>query len=95
MIQVIGDYKNNAINFSKLVSELHGALQVGEFKDEELVKEWYNLWGSLEIHNAVKLDKGEPIIKKEIIKDVEKMRNFLLEKLELQKKPVDSTFKIN
>lgn len=81
MIYAIEDYKNNAISFSKLVSELHGALQASEFKDEQLIKEWYNLWGSLEIHNAV---KGDTINKEKVIKDLEDMRNFLIEQLENQ-----------
>lgn len=80
MIEFIDSFNKDNISFSKLVGELHGALQAGDF-NKDLVNKWYNLWGDLEIYNAVKLDTGEPVIKEEVMKYVKAMREFLIEQL--------------
>ena len=86
MVSLIDSYLKDNITFSELVSNLHGSIQVGEFKDQELVKKWYEYWGALEIHNAVAIDKNIIPKKDDVINDVENLRKFLVEQLETQKK---------
>lgn len=81
LIEFIKQYREDNISFTELVSNLHGAMQAGEFKNEELIKQWYSYWGNLEIHNAVSLDRDLPILKKDVERDVEKMKNFLVNEL--------------
>lgn len=81
MIKFIDDYLKGDITFSQLVSSLEGSLGAGEFKNQNLIKEWYRLWTPLEIYKAVKLDKAEPMRKEDITKDVEAMRAFLVKKV--------------
>ncbi|MGJ1421053.1 hypothetical protein ACR79T_15640 [Sphingobacterium spiritivorum] len=54
MIGSIADFRSGKITFFDLVSELEGALYAGEFKDEDLIKKWYDFWTPLEILNATK-----------------------------------------
>ena len=54
MIVAIEDFRKGKIQYHDLVYELEGALDAGEFKDKNLIEQWYNLWTSLEILCAQK-----------------------------------------
>lgn len=56
MIDVIKDFRKGKIKFSDAVSKLEGALDAGEFKNEILIRQWYDYWTPLEILNATKGD---------------------------------------
>src|SRR5258708_7849057 len=85
MVRLVDAYIKEEIEFHSLVGSLEGALDAGEFKNNELTRQWRKFWGSLENYNAVMLDKGEKPKKEYIIEKVEAMRKFLLEQLELDK----------
>lgn len=82
MLEMIESYGEGAISFPRLVGKLQGALDAGEFRDEALIKRWYDFWGPLEITNAV---RGNQITYKEVAKDVEAMRLFLLKHLSTER----------
>ncbi|WP_199142019.1 hypothetical protein [Pedobacter sp. ASV12] len=54
MLKSIEDFRKGNLQYLDLVDRLEGALYAGEFKDEELVKRWYDYWTPLEILNATK-----------------------------------------
>ena len=78
MLGMVESYRTGAISLPQLVGELQGALDAGEFEDEALVEQFYDLWQPLEITNAV---KGKDATYKEVARDAEAMQNFLLEHL--------------
>lgn len=78
MLDMIESYRNGVISFPRLVGELQGALDAGEFQDAALVERFYDFWQPLEITNAV---KGQNATHEEVARDVEAMQNFLLEHL--------------
>lgn len=78
MLEMIESYRDGAISFPRLVGELQGALDAGEFQDAALVERFYDFWQPLEITNAV---KGKNATDDEVARDVEAMQNFLLEHL--------------
>ncbi|HFD32193.1 MAG TPA: hypothetical protein ENJ28_05740 [Gammaproteobacteria bacterium] len=54
MINLINQYRKGQVKYSNFVGELEGALDAGEFKDNEMIEKWYDLWTNLEIMNALK-----------------------------------------
>ncbi len=81
MIKFVDDYIKDKIGFSQLVSSLEGVFMAGEFKNQDLVNDWYSVWTPLEIYKAVKMDTQEPMRKVDVIKDIEAMRAFLVKKI--------------
>lgn len=81
MLKLIEDYLKEKMTFPQLVESLEEILQAGEFKDEAMIKEWYNFWGPLEIYRAIKADRGEPVKREEIMKDIEAMKQFFKNKI--------------
>lgn len=53
MLDLIRNYRDGNIVFSKMVRELEGILDASEIKDELIKKEWYSLWQPLETQNAI------------------------------------------
>lgn len=49
MIQRIEDFRNGKLQYSELVHELEGMLDACEFKDNNLIEQWYQYWIPLEI----------------------------------------------
>ena len=56
MLSIIDDFRKGKIKYSDVVSKLEGALDAGEFKNETLIRQWYDYWTPLEILNATKGD---------------------------------------
>ena len=80
MIDSIQSYlegKND--DFCRLVGELEGALDAGEFREKELITRWYDYWTPLETRRAV---EGSAVTRSEAIKELESMRRFLSNSLE-------------
>ncbi len=82
MIRFIDMYQKEDVDFPQLVVSLESALDAGEFKDEALVKEWYRFWTPLEIDRAVALNTEEETRREEVQKDIEEMRQFLMDQVE-------------
>jgi hypothetical protein len=78
MIATIDDYKRQSTGFSRLVGELEGALDAGEFYDKTLVEEWYSHWTDLE---ALRATRGDAVPYSETIDVVDAMEHFLRGKL--------------
>lgn len=74
MIELIGEYKKDKIEFSTLVGELEGAMDVCEFQDQVFVEQWYDLWQNLEIRNA--MENGR-VDKAKATDEVEALKRFL------------------
>ncbi|WP_379092762.1 hypothetical protein [Pedobacter sp. UC225_65] len=56
MLKSINDFREGNLHYFDLIGELEGALHAGEFKDQELIEQWYEYWAPLEILNATKGD---------------------------------------
>lgn len=76
MLKYIEDFRKGNLQYFDLVGELEGALYAGEFKDEELIKQWYDYWGPLEILNAT---KGNSVTLEDADKYLSAMEMFLKE----------------
>ena len=74
MIELIKEYKEDQIRFSRLVRELEGILDACDLRDKQLVEQWYDLWQPLEIRNAI---KGDLVNKVDAIGEVEVLEQFL------------------
>ncbi len=75
MINLIDQYRKGQVKYSNFVGELEGALDAGEFKDNEMINKWYDLWTSLEIMNAL---KGNEVRLEEVSNDIDEMESFLI-----------------
>ncbi len=53
MLRAVADYEAGTISLTAMVGALQGGLDAGEFKDRELVAEFYTRWGPLEEHSAI------------------------------------------
>ncbi len=49
MLELIKKFRKEEINYSELIYRLEGALDAGDYQNEELVKQWYDYWTPLEI----------------------------------------------
>ena len=74
MIRFIDDFRKERIPYFDLVYELEGALDAGEFKDQNLVLQWYDYWTPLEILYAT---KGNNVLLEEINEFLKSMESFL------------------
>jgi hypothetical protein len=54
MIESIRTFRKGQLQFYNLVDNLEGALDAADFSNNEIVKEWYELWTPLEILRAQK-----------------------------------------
>ena len=75
MINLINQYRKGQVKYSNFVGELEGALDAGEFKDNEMIEKWYELWTNLEIMNAL---KGNEVRLEEVSNDIDEMESFLI-----------------
>ncbi len=75
MINLINQYRKGQVKYSNFVGELEGALDAGEFKDNEMIEKWYDLWTNLEIMNAL---KGNEVRLEEVSNDIDEMESFLI-----------------
>lgn len=74
MINAIIDFRKGKIRYTTLVYGLEGALDEGEFKNEVLIKKWYDYWTPLEILYAKKKDS---VTLEEVEKHLSTMEIFL------------------
>ena len=74
MIRFIEDFRKEQIQYSRLVCGLEGALDAGEFKDQNLVLQWYDYWTPLEILYAT---KGNNVLLEEVNEFLKSMESFL------------------
>ena len=81
MLKLTQDYLEDKIEFSYLVSGLEGALDASDFKDNKLIKTWYDYWTPLEIINA---ETELEISLQEKKRVVEQMKQYLETMLEDQ-----------
>jgi hypothetical protein len=81
MVKELNRAISSETEYRSLVNRLEGLLQAGEFKDESFVQQWYKLWKPLEIYNADRIDTGKEIDIGDINKEIQTLRNFLLDQL--------------
>lgn len=58
ILQSIEAFRKEEISYCDLVYSLEGTLDAGELKNEEIIKQWYDLWTPLEIWSATKGDRA-------------------------------------
>lgn len=88
MVKLVSDYQRGTIALAQLVGELQGALDAGDFRDEVLVRRWYELWTPLETYIALKRNGVDPAemgddVDAKLAHAVEVMHCFLVEQLNL------------
>lgn len=74
MHQHIDQYRNGKISFGELVLNLERTLDACEFKNQDLVKEWYEFWGPLEIRAAL---YGSFVKQKDVADELDAFERFL------------------
>ena len=78
MISSVDAYRSSRTGFYKMVGDLEGGLNAGEFRDKQLVRDFYDVWGDLEIARAL---DGDAVRYPEIDDPLYEMERFLREKL--------------
>jgi hypothetical protein len=83
MIDSVECYRRGKGSFRDFVGgvNLSGIWYAGDFKDEELYKEWVRFWGPLEEWNALQQD-GQEIPMDKVERDVSQMEAFLKKTIE-------------
>ena len=54
MFRLIRDFRKGVISYQDFVYGLEGCLDMGEYKDEKLIYQWYDYWTPLEILSSTK-----------------------------------------
>lgn len=79
MIGTIDSYINNETqDFDKTVAKLEKTLDSSEFKDLDLISEWYVFWKPLEDRRA---KEGNQVDKSKAIEELTEMKKFILNHL--------------
>jgi hypothetical protein len=78
MISSLDAYRSTRTGFYKMVGDLEGGLDAGEFHDQTLVSEFYDVWEDLEIARAL---HGDAVPYAEVSDAVGAMQRFLRDKL--------------
>jgi len=78
MISSIDAYRSSRTGFYKMVGDLEGGLDAGEFNDQTLVRGFYDVWGDLEIARAI---DGDNVRYAEVDDPLDAMERFLRDKL--------------
>src|SRR5437867_10599738 len=78
MISSLDAYRSSRTGFYKMVGDLEGGLDAGEFRDQTLIREFYDLWGELEIARAL---DGDAVPFAEVDDEVDAMQRFLRDTL--------------
>lgn len=78
MIQSIDDFRQGKLQYYNFVGELEGALDAGEFKNKNLVEQWYNFWTPLE---SLRAQKENSVTIEEVNKYLLEMDAFLRSRL--------------
>jgi len=78
MISSLDAYRLDRTGFYKMVGDLEGGLDAGEFRDEKLIRDFYDVWGNLEIARAI---DGDAVPYAEVDDHLDAMQRFLREKL--------------
>ena len=72
-------FRRGELGFRSLVENLEGLLDAGEFDDRTFRREWYELWGSLEI---TRVTRGDDVTPSEVNTDLNALHSFLARALE-------------
>jgi hypothetical protein len=52
MLQLVEQFRQGGLKYYDFVGALEGTLDAGEFRDQNLVNKWYDLWTPLESMRA-------------------------------------------
>jgi hypothetical protein len=74
MLSAMSSYRQGKMPFSRMVGELEGALDAGDFKDEDMLKTWYDVWTDLETLNAL---SGDSVSLAEVSADLSKLESLV------------------
>jgi hypothetical protein len=78
MISSLDAYRSSRTGFYKMVGDLEGSLDAGEFNDPGLSREFYDVWGDLEVARAI---DGDNVRYAEVDDKLDAMERFLRDKL--------------
>lgn len=74
MLDSIEEFRSGKIQYTVLVYGLEGALDEGEFKCKDIVRQWYDYWAPLEIASAT---QGDNVTIEDIRQDLAAFESFL------------------
>ena len=78
MISSLDAYRSTRTGFDKMVGDLEGSLDAGEFRDQTLIRDFYDAWEDLEIARAL---DGDGVRYAEVVDSVDAMQRFLRDNL--------------
>jgi hypothetical protein len=84
MIELIRKYEEGKLPYHYLVDGLEAAMDDADFKDQILVKTWYEFWTPLEELDEETSHEIEDVSPAQIFQQLEKFRDFLAEQLKLE-----------
>jgi hypothetical protein len=76
MVSMLEDFKAGRIEFARMVGNLEGTLDAGEYHDKSLTDQWYARWTDLETVNAL---EGNNVRYEDVAESVDAMLQFLRE----------------
>jgi hypothetical protein len=74
MLKTINSFQKGELKYFDFVYNLEGLLDIGEFEDENFIKQWYDHWTPLEILYAT---KGNSVVIENANKYIVDMESFL------------------
>ncbi|WP_162574052.1 hypothetical protein [Variovorax sp. PBL-H6] len=79
MLQLIEQFRQGKLEYYDFVGALEGTLDAGEFRDQGLVKRWYDLWTPLE---SMRAQQGNDVSARDVERYVSDMEAYLKNVLE-------------
>lgn len=79
MISSLDDYIARRTGFSRMVDDLEGIIDSGEYRDNVLVDKWYDRWTDLETWRAAA--EGSDVQYSDVAAAVQAMHKFLKDEL--------------
>ena len=76
MLQVLEAYRADRLTLAEFVSDLHGAMEAGDFQEEGLQGAFYDAWIPLETVLAL---RGDGVPYSQVSDEIREMQRFLLE----------------
>ena len=74
MLNLVEEYLEGRVSFSRLVTGLEGLVHAVDFKDQSTLAAWYRYWTPLEIRNAV---SGDAVEQHDVEEELAAMTSFL------------------
>lgn len=77
MLQLIEDYRKGIINYYDFVGKLEGVFDAGDFRGNDIARDWYDCWIPLEIARAQNENLDNGIVDKYILTMEEHLKSIM------------------